>query len=499
MTTCALFIIGPPGAGKTALATHLATEIGAHLISPDEWLRRVRDRKTPLAHYVRNNYTQAALDPLVTQYVEERIALAKQEQETVVVDGFPATPYQVRRLPLVCDNQPFHVFHIANITPTTALARIHEREYVQRTTPHVLELRNNAWLEHRSEVYDRLAHWSALSPVDGRDDVDTLAVYIQDQLSLHDLLVLVEITEERDGQYEWAASSMQRAAILALAVTLSGTNHGSRARFVGSHPLSLQRCHFDNMRKHRYVVSHKVDGQRALLIVHSGHIWFINRNLDVTRTPFSPTLRTWESVMLDVELLQRRRHCIVLDALHTRTEAVDKLPIRKRLFAVRHFVRLLADYFECGATVQRYYDLADLDAMLDVPGQFPTDGLCLIPARLPYRNNHDHNSFKWKAPRQNTIDLHHVEGTLYMRSNDMRDLIECGALIDPDAWPDNAVLECIPISDSTWKASRVRDDKPHANPEWVVRRILESIHENITLAELRQLSRYARRKLRGGH
>jgi adenylate kinase family enzyme len=487
--TSVVCIIGPPGSGKSAVARALAEECGGHLISPSEWLRRVRDRPTPLGEFVSRNYNEADLDPLVTQYVSGRVALAIQEGEHAVVDDFPQTPYQVARLAILCRNRPLHVFHLHGVDSDEALTRIQRREYRTRTNKDVFKRRLEVWFRHWKDICGSLLAWKALTSVDagGGRDIAQVTAHVVHLLRTADCLVNVVVEEQRNGGWlceSVVASPMHRSTLLSIAVHLSGAKCKS-ARFVGSHPYSVQRCHFELLRRYPYVISHKVDGVRSLLVVVYGRMFFIDRATVVRSTAFSRHLLPWNDTMLDVELLQQRRHCIVIDVLHTRRGPVYHQSIRERIHSIRDFMPMLADNFECGATVQRYYSFRDLRAAIELaPPQFPTDGICIVPADQPYRVRNERKSYKFKALEYNTIDLYHSDGKLFMSGDDGRSMLACGTLDNYVSWPSRSILECLPTSETTWRAKRTRTDKLRPNSSWVVRRILSSIEENITMDEL---------------
>jgi len=131
------------------------------------------------------------------------------------------------------------------------------------------------------------------------------------------------------------------------------------------------------------------------------------------------------------------------------------------------------------------------------------DGLVFTSPTLPYKAGRDKSLFKWKEASKNTVDLLYSttsgDGTLHVRNTTATataadatttmPLLAVGRLLcrSPDeTYPENAILECLAAVEdcSLWMCVRHRTDRSEPNADWVYRRVLESLRENITLEEL---------------
>lgn len=267
-------------------------------------------------------------------------------------------------------------------------------------------------------------------------------------------------------------------------------------RFVGSHPISLQRKHFEQLTRnhgHDYVVSRKMNGERALVLVMNGRFWMLMRNFSVWRSRFDGYLLSprCDLQLLDVEWIRATSTICVIDVV---SRGIAQLPILQRIHSVQTspLLSVLSLCFQrCRIYVQRYFALADF-RMIAKPQTEEMDGYVFVPRLLPYVYGRDSNMFKAKELQNNTVDLLVAEGgRLYVKNRDKdgeEHLVFAGRLLNyaPETMPDGLVLECVPVDAlaEMWHAQRPRRDKIEPNEEWVYLRVLESIAEDIRFAEL---------------
>lgn len=530
----AVFVTGPPCAGKSLVSRHLAASYGLEYCSPGDWLRIVRDRAGHLGCYIQQNYTYGCLDPLVTDYVLCKIREAIQLHNGIVIDGFPRTQYQASVLPSLCLNMRFLVLNLANVTADESARRAVTRAWTapfgsvsseaeaggseaaepyHAITPEDAHKRYNVYDAHSESLLATLQSLSALHNIDAASDVDFLLEQAQETLdSSQGVLIPTPMPGEHAALGLTPATSMESAVVIQATMSLAGLTHAHR-RFVGSHPVSLQREHLAQLVKHRYLASRKMDGERTLLLVMSGRLWVLKRNFQVFRSRWCLELLPHEATLLDAELIYKSNSCCVIDAMSAAAGSappeapLSMHPILRRLDAVRHLVPLLPPLLGCAsAFMQRYYALADLRAMAQQVSVLPnseqeTDGIILTPQSLPYHWGRDANAYKWKPLHYNTVDVTFFGGggslEVFVRKGDgaggetaylsVGCISEQDYLSLPRPIPENVgiVLEVLPANEAaTWRVIKARGDKTDCNADWVYSRILASIRENITIEEL---------------
>lgn len=132
------------------------------------------------------------------------------------------------------------------------------------------------------------------------------------------------------------------------------------------------------------------------------------------------------------------------------------------------------------------------------------DGLIFTPVAEPYVSGTCHTLFKWKPSEMNTVDFRLVVNGAAARAGERyelhvatRDTHRFFAHHAPAATLDSldgAIIECryvpprggddVAAPRAQWEMVRVRRDKSSANNENVVDKILASIRDNVTAAQL---------------
>ena len=497
-----VFIIGPPGSGKTTAAKTLAEYMGSNNVSPGEWLRRVRDSNTDLGSYVTHNYNYDALDPLVAELVARQVALSLDQQETIVIEGFPRTPYQATLLPMLCRNEPFIVISLSDISRELAFKRLLQRELEDikiygcapdhKITVESVNQRYKIWERHQSAVNGILKKWEIIHNIDGRQDIDLIMESVKNIMREGGVLVPVQL--EPLNAVPQNACHFETAAIINRALTWSEAT--KKRRFPGTHPISLEREHLSQIVQHPYVISLKVDGTRFLVLVSEGRLWYLGRDMKVMRGRWSMNLLDWEGTMIDVEIVQNNTHCLVIDCLSIRGINVMHEGILSRMGKAHPFIPVLNQFYGHGASPQRYYSMRDLGFALQLPQQFDTDGIVFTPRSLPYRHGVDFNLFKYKEANKNTVDFKYHNERLLTKANHGHGYIDHGYLCETPDWIENGtILECLAVNISfssktehQWRIQRMRRDKNEPNADWVATRVCKSIIENIPKNEILTLS-----------
>lgn len=505
-----VFVTGCPEAGKSCVAQTLAHEFGLAYCSPGDWLRLSRDEPTALGEFIARNYTYERLDLLVTDYVAVKVKealLLLPNGNGIVVDGFPRTRYQSSMLGSICLNTPMIVFNLDNVTRDESIRRALSKQWrapfgfvgvgvgaedYHATTP------NDAG--RRYDVYE--ASQEGMISALGKGKLHVIDASLDEQLVLEQCRetmessdgTLVELASLGEPETPVVASHIEAAVVLQTCMRIANlTDDSSRCRFVGSHPVSLQRRHFAQLIEHHYVVSRKMNGERALLLVMNGRFWMVLRNFVVWRSRWDAYLQTQQKNLwlLDAEWIEATKTFCIIDVC---SQDVAHLPILRRIhtLAENPLLSVLSLCFnKCRVYVQRYFAFADF-RMIERPQSEEMDGYIFTPQSLPYRYGRDANMFKAKELKNNSADLQvDSTGRLYVKDTDKGSLEVVGELVnfDASAMPVNSILECIPVDDKAqrWYAQKLRSDKLEPNEAWVFRRVVESIKENVTFQEIADL------------
>ncbi len=95
-----IVLLGPPGAGKGTLAGRIKERFGAVHLSTGDMLRAEMKSGSPLGEEVRGYVEGGALvpDEVVIRLIEKRLREDARASERFLLDGFPRTEIQARRL-----------------------------------------------------------------------------------------------------------------------------------------------------------------------------------------------------------------------------------------------------------------------------------------------------------------------------------------------------------------------------------------------------------------
>lgn len=130
--------------------------------------------------------------------------------------------------------------------------------------------------------------------IDGGIEQELVTRAITEQIGRERQYAIVPTLIEPDTQPPLPATVIETAVAIQLAMQLTG-RHEARRRFVGSHPVSLRRCDLQvspeasssvgdglaprrltkalqTLTQHNYMVSQKWDGERKMLLLHSGRM-----------------------------------------------------------------------------------------------------------------------------------------------------------------------------------------------------------------------------------
>lgn len=298
---------------------------------------------------------------------------------------------------------------------------------------------------------------------------------------------------EKNGTY-WTVKKgtpLEAACILTLHQAWGTDPQGY---FPGPQPTSIERKHFDLLKKSKYMVCEKNDGERHVLVAFMYNktkvCVLINRSLSCTLV--QNTLGKTTTV-LDGELINNV-YC-VHDAIVVDGVDVKKLPLTQRLEEATKIVdkilKLKTDVFLI--LVKKMYAFEHMNTFIEYYKTLKdVDGIVLTPVNDPIQTGTHDTMFKWKPQDKNTIDflIKKTRNKWSMYVTEKGSLVFESELLEKDApeWiTDNCIAECQYMHTHVprwWKPLNIRRDKSHPNNRRTFYRTLNNIRENIQLHEL---------------
>lgn len=515
-----LFLTGMPNSGKSTASFYLVHEGWAqYVVMPGTWLRNNAKRDTDLGHYIANNWNNEALEPLVMQHVDEMLnAFFQREQGTernavVIVEGYPRTAAEAEHCIQWAQRFPSLIIEL-EVSAAEAKRRSKKRTRDDDNDASFLK-RCEHWKEESAAVLRKCDECKLLLRLstDEREPEELVAAI--GALLEQTKKVLNEVPPPPLSQNDAVpppstfmerASAEETAVVVQMQLRLAGAPNRKR-QFAGAHPVSLDRENMPRLRRYPYLCALKVDGERLFCVVHARRLYFVNRRMQVwrlrdERDEWLEDLAPFENSLLDGELTLNNLF-IVLDVLSVRGVNVTQKPIIERLAASVPLGRL---FYQAPLRFrpQEYVDRTQLSLLLArAPhSDLRYDGVIFQPAKLPYRVGIDYNLFKWKPAHENTADLLYRcddGGQLFCRNSNSQVTeallpVPEGSSLHEDyrhtQWlEDGKVVECglMRGGDNNtlkWVPKKPRWDKLFPNLDWVVRKIIQSVRDNITEVEL---------------
>eukprot|EP00055_Hartaetosiga_balthica_P015237 m.88712 g.88712 ORF g.88712 m.88712 type:complete len:777 (-) comp8815_c0_seq2:1478-3808(-) len=310
--------------------------------------------------------------------------------------------------------------------------------------------------------------------------------------------------------------------------------------FPGAQPISLLREHLGLINANEYVVSHKADGIRYLMMIRGADVYMVGRDnsffhISGFSFPSKQTGQLISNALVDGELVRDktgkhefRYRFYIFDFIHYETQSFRNIPYMDRLKK--------ADELIIAPRLQHQVDtskeLFGLRRKVFVPfEQFGTpnwktqihkqiyhekDGYMIIKNVHEYLPGSCDFQLKWKYPRMNSIDFFFE----LVEDNDTTTTVAL-CVQGPGGLPvrffeadksemstrtpanrkflrehNGRIVECRWDSDSSkWAVMLVRSDKTHPNAFQTASRVWKTIKENIVEKELDAKARQLRMEL----
>jgi adenylate kinase len=150
-----LLIVGPPGAGKGTQGSRLSEVLGVPHVSSGSVLRQAVKDRTPAGLRIGCAIGRGELvpDEIVIELLRERFGAADVASDGYLLDGFPRTVDQLRRLPAADPHGAIDaVVHL--VVPEAVVRERLQRRKRPDDRPSVLRTR---WAEHRRFTVPMLA------------------------------------------------------------------------------------------------------------------------------------------------------------------------------------------------------------------------------------------------------------------------------------------------------------------------------------------------------
>lgn len=270
--------------------------------------------------------------------------------------------------------------------------------------------------------------------------------------------------------------------------------------FPGPQPCSIERKNFPTLKKNKYVVCEKTDGERhvlvSLMFEDKKICVLVNRTQTMYLAPLNILRTMYNGTILDGELVKTfdgRWFYMVYDCLMTEGNLCTQKDLLSRLKDAEKFAvslkKLKTDPFV--VKMKTFWNLADFSKFQEETFLYGTDGIVLTPVDEPVRTGTHETMFKWKPRDQNTIDF------LFQRRGKKWGLFvqEKGKLffeteLDEalEGTKDGDVIECGYQHDTkSWRPLKFRRDKTYPNNRRTFYRTLINIAEDISVDEFKKM------------
>lgn len=301
-----------------------------------------------------------------------------------------------------------------------------------------------------------------------------------------------------------APQSGLRTHILNFLHTTWGTTNQNF--FPGPQPCSIERKNFPTLKKNRYVVCEKTDGERHVMVAtmfeDKKMCVIVNRTQDMYLVPINILRSMYGGTILDGELVKTKEGrwlYMVYDCLATEGNSCTQKEFIDRLLDAEKFItgmkKLKTDPF--GIDMKTFWKLSEFSQFYNTLGSFPydLDGIVFTPMDEPVRSGTHETMFKWKPRDLNTIDF------LFQRRGKKWGLFvqEKGKLFFESELEDHQVLEGTKDGDVVecqfqhgdtprwWRPLKFRRDKTYPNNRRTFYRTLTNIAENIDVEEFKKM------------
>lgn len=274
---------------------------------------------------------------------------------------------------------------------------------------------------------------------------------------------------------------------------------GSKDRFPGPQPVSIERRHFPLLRDNLYVVCEKTDGERHMLVAMR---WqgqplcvLVNRAFRMFQVQLNLPKAAYDGTILDGELYEN--NFMVYDGVAVSGNGIAHLNFLDRYASLEQFIKRIicmkSDPYK--VRLKTFHAFTDFEEFQNT--YLPTvsqrvDGIVFTPVDEPVRMGTHETMFKWKPRDHNTIDFQmkrdvYRQGVWRLYIQERGQLMYQSEIHGEEPWYyEDAIVECQYVGPH-WVPMKVRTDKTHPNNRRTFYRTLVNIKEDIQMSEFNNI------------
>ena len=298
-----------------------------------------------------------------------------------------------------------------------------------------------------------------------------------------------------------------------------------RDYFPGAQPVTVERKNFETIKKEKYMICEKSDGERAVLILININdkpmCFIINRNNELYFMDFSFKKEVFEGSIFDGEIIKTKKtadsegswNYLIHDCMVYNGTSFMKISHCLRYacvvdFITKRYINKLTDCFNIKTKL--FYNYSDLIAKtwehICKNTENEIDGLIFTPINEPIKFGRQYSLLKWKEPGNHTMDLlvkkmykkinlygykksgNYIFKTFSVESTNGMELIKyCTTNRILDNLKEGIIIEFkYSFENDLFTPYRIRLDKIHPNGEITIINTLKNIEESIIISDFNQ-------------
>lgn len=284
---------------------------------------------------------------------------------------------------------------------------------------------------------------------------------------------------------------MKNSSLLRKINGLCGSKMSSA--FPGSMPIPMYKHHLNNLKKFKYTISEKLDGERHLLVFANNVIYFLNRKCEFAE--IGKCNSDYNDTVIDGELMEDNTY-MVFDAFCMNGSNTSRMKShydrlykkKKGYYDIYHYTDYVNENTKFKASVKQFIDVQDYcRGTASFTGtSFPCDGYIFTPSYSSIHFGTDTRLLKWKDSETLTCDFKYtsennlvVYDSISMNERVVGQLSSCENEVK-----EGDIIECKYDSNDSWKFIKFRRDKNKCNSFKTYKGTIRAIQENIQFNEV---------------